>query len=245
MILRPHVLCVTRRRLAALGELDILSMLMRETGKITLVLADDHGIVREGLAAVLQLQPDLSVIGEASDGEQALEMIRELHPDVAIVDLNMPKLHGIEVIRRTRKWNTQVRLGVLSINRDQKTIEEAIRIGASAYLLKDGPSRQLIEAIHIIMDGGIYISPLLQPQALLAAARRPAPADPLDNLSAREYQVFGFLVEGLRAKEIAARLDISPKTVDTYRSNVMRKLHIYDVPGLVKYALQRKLTSLE
>jgi two-component system response regulator NreC len=218
---------------------------MKENGRITVVLADDHAIVREGLAAILRAEPDISLVGEASDGNQAVEMIRELHPDVAIVDLNMPRLHGIEVIRRTHKWNSQVHLGVLSVQRDQKIVEEAIRVGASAYLLKDGPSRHLIEAIHIIMDGGIYISPLLNPQALLSAARRPAPADPLENLSAREYQVFGLLVEGLRAKEIAARLDISPKTVDTYRSNVMRKLHIYDVPGLVKYALQRKLTSLE
>ena len=218
---------------------------MKENGKITVVLADDHTIVREGITLILQAEPDLEIVGQASDGSQALEMIRDLRPDVAIVDLNMPKLHGIEVIRRTRKSNTQVRMGVLSISRDEKIIVEALKIGANAYLLKDGPARHLIDAIHIIMEGGIYISPLLQPQALLASARRPALADPLESLSSREYQVFGFLVEGMRAKEIAARLDISPKTVDTYRSNVMRKLHIYDVPGLVKYALQRKLTSLE
>jgi len=218
---------------------------MKEDKKINLVLADDHTIVREGIAAILRTEPDLCVVGQAADGNQALEMIRELQPDVAIVDLNMPKLHGIEVIRRVRKFIPQVRLGVLSISHDQKIITEAIRIGANAYLLKDGPARHLVEAIHIIMDGGMYISPLLQPQALLAAARGPAVADPLENLSSREYQVFGFLVDGMRAKEIAAWLDISPKTVDTYRSNVMRKLHIYDVPGLVKYALQRKLTSLE
>ena len=214
-------------------------------GKITIVLADDHAIVREGVAAVLSAEPDLAVIGQAADGNQALEMIRALRPDVAILDLNMPKLHGIEVIRRTRKWNSQVRIGVLSINPDHKIVTEALRIGANAYLLKENAGRHLVEAIHIIMDGGLYISPLLQPQALLANARRPAAADPLESLSAREYQVFSLIVEGLRAKEIAARLDISPKTVDTYRSNIMRKLHIYDVPGLVKYALQRKLTSLE
>ncbi len=218
---------------------------MKENGKITVVLADDHTIVREGLAALLKDEPDLSIVGQACDGNQALEMIRALRPDVAIVDLNMPKLHGIEVIRRTQKWNTQVRMGVLSISRDQKVVTEAVRAGARAYLLKDGPARHLVEAIHIIMDGGLYISPLLQPEAFLAGARRPMVADPLESLSAREYQVFGFLVEGLRAKEIAVRLDISPKTVDTYRSNVMRKLHIYDIPGLVKYALQRKLTTLE
>jgi two-component system response regulator NreC len=219
---------------------------MEEPRKIIhVLLADDHAVVREGFAALLAREPDLAVVGEASDGNQAVDMIRDLHPDVAIVDLNMPKLHGVEVIRRARKFDTQVKMGVLSINRDPKVVAEAIRFGASAYLLKDGSARQLVEAIHIMMEGGLYISPLLQPQALMAPLRRSQIADPLDTLSSREYQVFGLLVEGLRAKEIAARLDISPKTVDTYRSNIMRKLHIYDVPGLVKYALQRKLTSLE
>src|SRR5712692_6274516 len=218
---------------------------MSENGKIHVLLADDHVIVREGIAALLSAEPDLAIIGQASEGNQALEMIHALRPDVAILDLNMPKLHGIEVIRRTRKWNTQVRMGVLSISRDQKIVAEALKIGANAYLLKDGPPRHLVEAIHIIMDGGIYISPLLHPEMFLTGAHPATQTDPLDSLSSREYQVFGFLVEGIRAKEIATRLDISPKTVDTYRANVMRKLHIYDVPGLVKYALQRKLTSLE
>ena len=216
-----------------------------EDRKIHVLLADDHIIVREGFAALLALEPDITVIGQAQDGSQAVEMIRDLHPHVAIVDLNMPKLLGVEVIRRTRKFDAQVKLGVLSINRDRKIVTEALRLGANAYLLKDGPPRHLVEAIHMMMDGGIYISPLLDPQALLSPTRRNQVADPLDTLSSREYQVFGLLVEGLRAKEIAARLDISPKTVDTYRSNIMRKLHIYDVPGLVKYALQRQLTTLE
>jgi DNA-binding NarL/FixJ family response regulator len=218
---------------------------MRDGRKIGVILADDHTIVREGIAALLAAEEDLTVIGEAADGNQALEMIRELRPEVVVLDLNMPKLHGLEVIRRARKWNPQVRIAVLSISRDQKIVAEALRVGANAFLLKDGPARHLVDAIRIIVEGGIYISPLLQPQELLAAARRPGSEDPLESLSSREYQVFGFLVDGLRAKEIAARLDISPKTVDTYRSNLMRKLHIYDVPGLVKYALQRKLTTLE
>ena len=213
--------------------------------KIRVVLADDHHIVREGLAALLTLEPDITVVGQASDGNQAVELIRGLHPEAAIVDLNMPKLHGLEVVRRTRKFDTQVKIGILSINRDQKILQEVLRIGATAYLLKDGPARHLIEAIHIMMEGGVYISPLLHPRDLLAPTRRNQVSDPLETLSSREYQVFGHLVEGLRPKEIAVRLDISPKTIDTYRANIMRKLHIYDVPGLVKYALQRNLTSLE
>jgi DNA-binding NarL/FixJ family response regulator len=217
----------------------------QEAGRINIVLADDHTIVREGIAAILSSEPNFCVIGQAADGNEALNLIQTLRPHVAIVDLNMPKLHGIEVLRRVRKWNQPIHMGILSISRDQKIVAEVLKIGANAYLLKDGPARHLIEAIHIINDGGIYISPLLQPQLLLTAAHNSGEVDPLDGLSSREYQVFGLLVEGFRAKEIAARLDISPKTVDTYRSNVMRKLHIYDIPGLVKYALQRKLTSLE
>jgi len=136
---------------------------MEENHKIHVVLADDHNIVREGIAAILSAEPDIEVVGQASDGVQAVEMIRDLRPDVAIVDMNMPKLHGVEVIRRTRKFNTQIRMGVLSINKDQKLVSEALRVGANAYLVKDGPGRHLVEAIHMIMDGGLYISPLLDP----------------------------------------------------------------------------------
>ena len=218
---------------------------MKESGRISVLLADDHAIVREGVASLLREEPELNIIGQAGDGTEALDMIRDLQPDVAILDLNMPKLHGIEVIRRARKLSSKVRIAVLSVSRDPKMVTESLRMGANAFLLKDGPARHLVEAIHIVMDGGLYISPLLQPQELLSSIHKPAPADPLERLSSREYQVFGFLVDGLRAKEIAVRLDISPKTVDTYRSNLMRKLHIHDVAGLVKYALQRKLTSLE
>jgi len=212
---------------------------------ISLVLADDHAIVREGVASLLRTETDLSVVGQAADGQQALEMIQQLQPDVAVLDLNMPKLHGLEVIRQARKSNLPARMVVLSISRDPKVISDAFRIGANAFLLKDGPVRHLVDAIHMIMEGGIYLSPLLEPHPILAAASRQPAVDPLDKLSSREYQVFTFLVDGLRAKEIAGRLNISPKTVDTYRSNVMRKLHIYDVAGLVKFALQRKLTTLD
>ena len=218
---------------------------MEEKPKISIVLADDHAIVREGIAALLRTEPDFSIIGQASDGAQALEMIRELKPDVAIVDLNMPKLHGIEVIRRTHKRNSQVRMIVLSVQRDPRIVREALGAGASGVVLKDDDRRHLVDAIRHVMDGGLYFSPQLKTDELLAGQRGGGPADPLESLSAREYQVLCFLVEGLRPKEIAARLDISPKTVDTYRSSLMRKLHIYDLAGLVKYAVQRKLTTLE
>jgi DNA-binding NarL/FixJ family response regulator len=122
-------------------------------------------------------------------------------------------------------------------------VVEALRCGVSAFLLKSGPSVQLLEAFEQILDGGIYVSPQLELNKIFGPGQKSSPDDPLEMLSAREYQVFTLLVEGIRAKEIAARLELSPKTVDTYRASLMRKLDIHDVAGLVKFAIHRDLTS--
>jgi DNA-binding NarL/FixJ family response regulator len=210
---------------------------------ISIVLADDHSIVREGLAAFCDAQPELHIVGQCSDGLAAVELIKSLTPDFAILDLHMPKLHGLEVIRKVREASSPSRLVVLSISRDEKMVLEALRAGANGYLLKDGPARHLLDAIRYIQDGGVYISPLLRREYLLEAPRKAMTEDPLGSLSRREYEVFSFLVDGMRPKDIAKLLDISPKTVDTYRSNIMRKLGIHDLVGLVKFAIHRNLTS--
>jgi DNA-binding NarL/FixJ family response regulator len=216
----------------------------QQTKTISIVLADDHSIVREGLAAFCDAQPELQIAGQCSDGLAAVEMIKALAPDFAIIDLHMPKLHGLEVIRKVREANNQSKLVVLSISRDEKMVLEALRAGANGYLLKDGPARHLIDAIRYIQDGGVYISPLLRRDYLLEAPRKAPAEDPLASLSRREYEVFSFLVDGMRPKDIAKLLDISPKTVDTYRSNIMRMLGIHDLVGLVKFAINRNLTSV-
>jgi DNA-binding NarL/FixJ family response regulator len=131
---------------------------------------------------------------------------------------------------------------VLSARGDRKLVLECLRAGVNAFVLKSGPSRNLLDALEQIMTGGIYVSPELQLEKIFAAPRIET-ADPLETLSSREYQVFSLLIDGVRAKEIAARLDLSPKTVDTYRASLMRKLDIHDVAGLVKFAIQRDLTS--
>jgi DNA-binding NarL/FixJ family response regulator len=210
---------------------------------ISVVLADDHSIVREGLAAFCETRPELHIAGQCSDGLAAVEMIKALQPDFAIIDLHMPKLHGLEVIRKVREANSPCKLVVLSISRDEKMVLEALRAGANGYLLKDGPARHLLDAISYIQDGGVYISPLLRREYLLEAPRKASAEDPLASLSRREYEVFSFLVDGMRPKDIAKLLDISPKTVDTYRSNIMRKLGIHDLVGLVKFAINRNLTT--
>ncbi len=216
---------------------------MQATKPISIILADDHSIVREGLAAFCGTRPELHIAGQCADGLAAVEMIKALEPDFAIIDLHMPKLHGLEVIRKVRETPSPCKLIVLSISRDDKMVMEALRAGANGYLLKDGPARHLLDAISYIQDGGVYISPLLRRDYLLETPRKAAAEDPLASLSRREFEVFSFLVDGLRPKDIAKLLDISPKTVDTYRSNIMRKLGIHDLVGLVKFAIQRNLTS--
>jgi DNA-binding NarL/FixJ family response regulator len=132
---------------------------------------------------------------------------------------------------------------ILSINRDPNTVTEALRSGADAYLLKDGPARHLLDAIHYIQDGGVYVTPLLRGAAMFTSPGKAAGPDPLAALSQREYEVFTQLVNGVRPKDIARLLDISPKTVDTYRASLMRKLNVRDLVELVKFAIERNLTS--
>jgi DNA-binding NarL/FixJ family response regulator len=215
---------------------------MQDAG-LTIVLADDHAIVREGLAALCSSKPDFHVIAQCSDGEQAFDTIVAEKPDFAILDLHMPKLTGVEVIRKLRAAGCVSKLMILSISREESTVMDALRAGADAYLLKDGPSRHLLDAINFVCDGGVYVSPLLRGAGLLTRAEGTRPEDPMASLSPREMEVFTYLVSGLRAKDIADMLEISPKTVDTYRASLMRKLGVHDLVGLVKFAIEHNLTT--
>ncbi len=215
---------------------------MLQTQTITIVLADDHAIVREGIASLCAAH-GFTILGECSDGAAAVEMVLDRKPEFAILDLHMPGLSGLEAVRRLRAAGCGSKLMILSIGRDETTVMDALRAGADAYLLKDGPSRHLLDAVNFVRDGGVYVSPLLRGAGLFAGPERIAVEDPLASLSPREMEVFSYLVNGLRAKEIADLLDISPKTVDTYRAGLMRKLNVHDLVGLVKFAIERNLTS--
>jgi len=216
---------------------------MQETRDTTIVLADDHAIVREGLAALCAGTPGMRVMAQCADGEIACEVILAERPDFAILDLHMPKLSGLDVIRKLRAAGCVSKLMILSISREDTTVMEALRAGADAYLLKDGPVRHLLDAINFVRDGGVYVSPLLRGAGMFARSEVKRPEDPLASLSPREMEVFSHLVNGLRAKSIAELLDISPKTVDTYRASLMRKLNVHDLVGLVKFAIERNLTT--
>jgi DNA-binding NarL/FixJ family response regulator len=210
-----------------------------EAAPLTVILADDHGIVREGVAAFCKARPDVSLLGQCSDGQEALDMILARNPDFAVLDLDMPRLSGLEVVRRAREAGSRTRVIILSINRDQNIIRELFRSGADGYVLKDGPSRHIFDAINYVRDGGQYLTPLLRRDTL--EKKDEDAVDPLATLSKREYEVFSMLVDGVRPKDIAKSLEISPKTVDTYRANIMRKLEIDSIAGLVRFAIQRNL----
>ena len=216
---------------------------IREPKKYTILLADELTLVREGLASLCDAQAQFHVVDQCSAGATALKLIEANPPDIAVLDLNLPDLFALEIVRRVREANLHTRIVVLSTRRDRKTVVEALRCGVSAFLLKSAPSQQLLEAFAQILDGGIYVSPELELNKIFCPGQKPSADDPVESLSAREYQVFSLLCEGVRAKEIAARLALSPKTVDTYRASLMRKLDIHDVAGLVKFALHRDLTS--
>jgi DNA-binding NarL/FixJ family response regulator len=215
---------------------------MQPLADTTVVLADDHNIVREGIAALCAAY-GMRILGQCSDGNAAFDTIMSQKPDFALLDMHMPAMTGVEVIRKLRAAGCTSKLMILSISREETTVREALRAGADAYLLKDGPSRHLVDAINFVRDGGVYISPLLRGTALFAKGAESRETDPLGSLSPREMEVFSYLVNGLRAKDIADLLNISPKTVDTYRASLMRKLNVHDLVGLVKFAIERNLTS--
>jgi len=216
---------------------------IREPKTYSILLADELTLVREGLAALCQASPMYKVVEQCSEGLVALRLIESRRPDLAVLDLNLPDLFTLEVVRRVKEANLPTKILVLSMRKDRKTVVEALRSGVSGFLLKSAPSSQLLEAFEQVLDGGIYVSPQLELNKIFTSGQKASPDDPLELLSAREYQVFSLLVEGIRAKEIAARLELSPKTVDTYRASLMRKLDIHDVAGLVKFAIHRDLTS--
>ncbi len=210
----------------------------------TLLIADQLVLVREGLASLCESSARFQVVAQCSDGEQALALIVKLNPDLAILDCDLGKLYVLEVVRKARQLGSSTKMVVLSSRSDRKSALEALRGGASGFLLKSCLVREMLDALRQVLDGAVYVAPQVGLEKIWNTERRKGGIDPFDSLSSREHQVFSLLVNGLRAKEIAARLDLSPKTVDTYRASLMRKLDIHDIAGLVKFAITRKLTSI-
>ncbi len=217
-----------------------------EVHPVEVLIADELTLVREGLAALCNCIPGFRVVAQVGTAAAALEEIQRLEPAIALLDLGLSDLAATEVIRRVRERELRTRCAVFSVRKDRKTVLEVLRTGACGYLLKTSSSEQMADALGQFTQGGIYVSPQIEVMSLFGENNgRHNGEDPLDSLSSREFQVFSLLVEGIRAKEIAARLSLSPKTVDTYRSSLMRKLDIHDVAGLVKFAIKRDLADMK
>jgi len=215
---------------------------------ITIFLADDHTVVRDGLRFVLEAQPDFEVVGGAADGREAVRQVAQLCPDVVIIDISMPELNGIEATRQILDCCPATQVIVLSMHVNPEHIFRALRAGAHGYILKESAAVEVINAIRAVQAGQRYLSQKISDLVVDTYLRQREMIEnpnPVERLSPREREILQLVVEGKPSSEIADILSLSPSTVDTYRSRMMQKLEISDMPGLVKFAIQYGLTSLE
>jgi DNA-binding NarL/FixJ family response regulator len=212
---------------------------------INIVLADDHQVVLEGFKALLGAEPDFRVLGEAHDGLAVAPLVEKLQPQVLVVDLMMPGLNGLEVVRQVRGRWPGLQVAVLSMHANEAYVVEALRNGAAAYVLKTAPARELVQAIRAIAAGGRYLSPPLCDAKIAEyeARTRSARLDPYDTLSPREREVLQLAAEGLTNAEIGGRLSIGKRTVETHRANLIRKLDLKSHAELVRFAVKRGLVA--
>ncbi|MCS6951870.1 MAG: response regulator transcription factor [Bryobacterales bacterium] len=207
--------------------------------KIRILLADDHALVRQGFRLMLETQPDMEVVGEASNGREALELAQNLHPDVVIMDVGMPEMGGIEATRRLAAALPRTAVLALSMHKDSVYVREILRVGARGYLLKDAFDRDLLTAVRAVARGEGYLSPAVS-EAVLSDYRRSV-SDPLDLLTSREREVLQLLAEGKTNKEIATLLNLSVYTVDAHRGRLMEKLNLHSIGEIVRFALRHGL----
>jgi DNA-binding NarL/FixJ family response regulator len=215
---------------------------------ITILLADDHRLVREGFRALLAAEPDFRIVGEVGDGLEAVRLAEQLKPQVLVTDLLMPALSGIEVARQIKHRGLRTRVIVLSMHANEAYVLEALRHGAAGYVLKDASASDLVHAVREVVAGRRYLSPPLSEPAIdayLQRAQTTGKVDPYENLTNREREVLHLAADGHTNAEIAARLFISPRTVETHRANVMHKLGLRSQTDLIRFALRRGILPLD
>lgn len=211
--------------------------------KKTVFLVDDHPVVRQGCKAILSERNDITVVGEAPTGLEALEQISLLKPTIVIMDLNLPDLSGIEIVRRLKAQPRGLHIVILSVHVDDVYVHRALEAGASAYVVKEGAVQELGDAIDAVTAGHMYLSPVISRTVIRTYLQRPArsPSSEGETLTVREQEVLQLVAAGLSSKEIAQRFRTSPRTVETHRRNIMQKLNLHNVSELVRYAIRHKL----
>ena len=204
---------------------------------IRVLLADDHALLREGLRALLSSIEDVEIVAEVANGREAVRRALELVPDVVLMDIGMPDMNGVEATAQLVAKLPSVRIIVLSMHGDAEHVQRALKGGAAGYLLKESAAAEVVAAVRAVHLGREYFSP-----AVVRHARRRAAGTPLERLSSRERQVLQLVAEGRTSAEIAALVHLSPKSIDTYRSRLMRKLGVEDIAALVKFAIRHGIT---
>lgn len=215
--------------------------------QVDILLADDHDVVRKGLRALLESEADLRVVGEAVDGLEVVPQVEKLRPHLVILDIKMPGLNGLDVARMIRSRAPETKIIMLSMFSDEAYVVQALRNGASAYVLKESKASDLLEAVRTVAGGGRYLSPPLSEKSIESylAKASAAAIDPYETLSPREREVLQLAAEGHSNPEISTRLGISPRTVETHRANLMKKLGLKGQTDLVKFAVKRGLARDE
>ncbi len=216
----------------------------RTSPPIRVLHADDHVLLREGVRNALARDGRLDIVGQAADGAEAIAMARRLKPDVVLMDVNMPRLNGLEATRRLRREVPRARVLVLTVHDSPAYVRQLVEAGAAGYMLKDCSPDALLQAILIVHAGGEFYSPGMKPTAEGVAGSEKLPSG-LEELTAREREVLGLTGEGLTSKEIAARLKASPRTIETHRQRIMNKLGVHNAAGLVRLAMSRGLVKAQ
>ena len=212
--------------------------------KIRVLLADDHAVLRAGIRALLDMQADIEVVGEAGDGYQAVARVREFQPDIVLMDVGMPGLDGMAATRQIKGDYPNTRVLILTQHENKEYVLPALKIGASGYVLKRAEGDELLTAIRAVYAGGTFLDPAIAGVVASNIRREPDDvADPLESLTSREREVLVLLAQGQTYQQIAETLFISPKTVDFHRANILRKLGLSSRADLTKYALQRGLIA--
>lgn len=216
--------------------------------KIRVLVADDHAIIREGLRVMLGNQLDMEVVGIAANGREAIRLVDEVEPDVAVMDISMPELNGIEAIQQMLPRHPHMQVVVLSIHETKPYVYRALKAGAKGYLIKETAGLEVLDAVRAVYRGERYLSQRIADLLTDASFQNleiSTEISRLETLSSREREILQLVAEGKTSQQIAESLSISPKTVDTYRSRLMRKIGVEDVAGLVRFAIQHGVISLE
>ena len=204
-----------------------------------IVLADDHAIIRQGLVPLFEAEPDMEILAQTGNGREAFKLIDTLRPDVAILDISMPEMTGIEVARRVVDAGLDTQVILLTMHEDPSAVLEALEAGVSGYVVKDNSFEELVQAVRVVVAGGTFVTPSAQKKLRKLQSQGKSTA----SLSQREREVLKLIAQGLSSKEIARTMDISPRTVDTYRKRLMDKLDLHTLADLVRYAVRTGMVS--